>query len=158
MKNTALFLYILLTAFLLLGCTVLRDKPRIENNDRLLPANVMELPNAGDIPLEELETGTWLQMSPEQTVNNELLAKPQDDGPYRLGVGDIIEITLYGEGDAETRRNLPIDPSGNITYMLLGNIPAAGRTINELTADMRSRLKEKLNYAILNVVPVSFGS
>jgi polysaccharide export outer membrane protein len=148
---------ILLISIILTGCSTLRNKPRLESNDDLLPAEVMELPNAGDLSLEEMQTGVWIQMDPEAINDTSLLTKKKE-GPYRLGVGDVLEITLYGEGDAETRRVLPIDPAGNITYMLLGTIPAAGRTIDELTEDMRARIKSKLNYIILNVGPVTLGS
>lgn len=144
-------------ALLTAGCTTLRDEPRLASNKELQPADVMELPKAGDLSLKEMETGIWIQLNPDAPAQTLMLTKPQE-GPYRLGVGDVLQITLYGEGDAETRRSLPIDPSGNITYMLLGTIPAAGRTIDELTADMRKRLSEKLNYSILSVIPVRFGS
>jgi polysaccharide export outer membrane protein len=107
--------------------------------------------------LKEMETGVWIQTDPESIRDTSLLTK-RKDGAYLLGVGDVLEITLYGEGDAETRRVLPIDPAGNITYMLLGTIPAAGRTIDELTTDMRERIRAKLNYVILNVGPVKLGS
>ncbi|QHI70235.1 polysaccharide biosynthesis/export family protein [Tichowtungia aerotolerans] len=139
------------------GCTSLRNEPRLENNKELLPANVMELPKAGDLTLEEMETGVWVQLSPEDTVDSKLLTE-RDTGPYRLGVGDQLQITLYGYDDTQNQRTLPIDPSGNITYMLLGTVPAAGRTIDELTEDMRSRLSKELNYAILNITPARFGS
>jgi polysaccharide export outer membrane protein len=139
------------------GCSTLRDKPRLENNKELLPAEVLELPNAGDLSLQEMETGVWIQLNPDALTDIKLLTKPKE-GPYLLGVGDELQITLYGEGDAETRRVLPIDPSGNITYMLLGTIPAAGRTIDDLTADMRQRLSAKLNYSILSVIPSRFSS
>lgn len=142
------------------GCTSLRDKPRIENNEKLLPAEVMELPGVEDLSLEKMKTGVWIQLDPKDTMGPERLERltERDTGPYRLGVGDELQITLYGYGDTENQRTVPIDPSGNITYMLLGTIPAAGRTIDELTADMRTRLKDKLNYAILNITPVRFGS
>ncbi|MCC7299690.1 MAG: polysaccharide export protein [Verrucomicrobia bacterium] len=148
---------LLFTLLALTGCTTLRDKPKISSNDELLPAEVLELPNVGDLTLKEMETGVWIQMDPDSVSDISLLTKPKD-GPYRLGVGDQLEITLYGEGDAETRRVLLIDPAGNITYMLLGTIPAAGRTVDELTADMRARIRAKLNYVILNIGPVKLGS
>lgn len=158
MKTKFLFPFALLILFLTgSGCTTLRDKPKLESNDNLLPAEVLEIPNAGDLTLQEIETGIWIQMNPESIADTALLTQ-RKDGPYRLGVGDVLEITLYGEGDAETRRVLPIDPAGNITYMLLGTIPAAGRTIDELTEDMRQRIRAKLNYIILNVGPVTLGS
>lgn len=156
--KTIIWLGLLLIAIITAGCTSLRDKPRIESNKELQSAEVLELPNAGDMTLQEMETGVWIQLNPDELkTDTKLLTKPKD-GPYLLGVGDIVQITLYGEGDAETRRSLPIDPSGNITYMLLGTIPAAGRTIDELTVDMRKRLSEKLNYSILSVIPSRFNS
>ncbi|MDD3275668.1 MAG: polysaccharide export protein [Kiritimatiellales bacterium] len=153
-----ILLPLLLSVILSAGCTSLRNKPKLENNKELQTAEVLELPNAGDLSLTEMETGVWVQLNPEEPADaTSPLAKPKD-GPYRLGVGDVLEITLYGEGDAETRRVLPIDPAGDITYMLLGTIPAAGRTIDELTEDMRARIRAKLNYVILNVGPVTLGS
>lgn len=158
MKTKHVRFFILLAVFTAAGgCTTLRDKPRLSSNDELLPAEILELPNAGDLTLEEIETGVWIQINPEIETVQSLLTRHKE-GPYRLGVGDVLEITLYGEGDAETRRALPIDPAGNITYMLLGTIPAAGRTIDELTEDMRARIRAKLNYIILNVGPVTLGS
>lgn len=156
MKSNTLFPF-LLTILFTAGCTTLRDKPKLASNKELQTAEVLELPNAGDLTLQEMETGIWIQTSPEELADTKLLTDHKD-GPYRLGVGDVLEITLYGEGDAETRRVLPIDPAGNITYMLLGTLPAAGRTIDELTEDMRTRIRSKLNYIILNVGPVSLGS
>jgi polysaccharide export outer membrane protein len=155
MRYVILILPAILAA--LAGCTTLRDKPHLTSNDELLPAKVLELPDAGDMTLKEMETGVWIQTDPESIRDTSLLTK-RKDGAYLLGVGDVLEITLYGEGDAETRRVLPIDPAGNITYMLLGTIPAAGRTIDELTTDMRERIRAKLNYVILNVGPVKLGS
>jgi polysaccharide export outer membrane protein len=158
MKTKTFFLsFVLAALFTVVGCTTLRDKPKLADNDELVPAEVLELPNAGDLSLKEMQTGVWIQMNPESISDTSLLTKRRD-GPYLLGVGDVLEITLYGEGDAETRRVLPIDPAGNITYMLLGTIPAAGRTIDDLTADMRQRIKSKLNYIILNIGPAKLGS
>jgi polysaccharide export outer membrane protein len=140
------------------GCTSLSNEPQIENNKELQRAEVLELPNPGELTVDEMQTGVWIQTEPSEAPAASQLSAEPESGPYRLGVGDVLEITLYGEGDAELPRVLPIDPSGNITYILLGTLPAAGRTIDELTADMRARLKNKLNFSILSVVPVSFGS
>ena len=140
--NALKFQTSILLALLLSSCASLYDTPRIESNDELLPANVLELPNAGDLTLEEMETGVWIQLDPGHSTANSQLLMERDTGPYRLGIGDELEITIYGYGDGENQRTLPIDPSGNITYMMVGTVPAAGRTIDELTEDMRSRLSK----------------
>ena len=156
--NALKFQTSVLLALLVSSCASLYDKPRIESNEELLPANVLELPNAGDLSLKEMETGVWVQLDPGHSTENTQLLMERDTGPYRLGVGDVLEITIYGYGDGQDQRTLPIDPSGNITYMMVGTVPAAGRTIDELTEDMRARLNEQLKYAILNITPYHFGS
>ncbi|MBC8205915.1 MAG: polysaccharide export protein [Kiritimatiellales bacterium] len=148
----------LLLLCVLAGCSSVNNLPKLENNRELLPANVLELPNAGDLTLDEMETGVWIQLNPDRSLEDTQLLMERDTGPYRLGVGDELEITIYGYGEGENQRTLPIDPAGNITYMMVGTVPAAGRTIDELTEDMRARLSEELKYAILNITPYHFGS
>ncbi len=76
--------------------------------------------------------------------------------PYRLGVGDVLGVSVYGEEGS--LREAPVDPNGNIIYMLVGSLPAAGRTIDEIRADMQKRLATQLKHGVVNVVPVRFGS
>ncbi len=77
-------------------------------------------------------------------------------GPYRLGVGDVLSLSIYGEEGST--REAPVDPNGNVAYMLVGTVPAAGRTLDELRADLQKRVSATLNRGIINVVPVRFGS
>lgn len=59
-----------------------------------------------------------------------LLAVPaaaQDDDPgYRIGVGDILSITVYG--DTALSGRFPVAPDGTIAYPVLGNISVVGST------------------------------
>jgi polysaccharide export outer membrane protein len=75
---------------------------------------------------------------------------------YCLGVGDVLAISVYGEEGS--LRETPVDPNGNITYVLTGAVPAAGRTIDDLRTDVQKRVSAKLSRAIVNMVPVRFGS
>jgi len=75
---------------------------------------------------------------------------------YCLGVGDVLAISVYGEEGSV--RETPVDPNGNITYVLTGAVPAAGRTIDDLRVDLQTRVSAKLSRAIVNIVPVRFGS
>ncbi len=75
---------------------------------------------------------------------------------YGLGVGDVLSISIYGEeGSART---VPVDPSGHIAYALVGSVPAAGRTVDALRADLQARIDRELKNGIVCVVPVHFGS
>ena len=76
--------------------------------------------------------------------------------PYRLGVGDQLTISVYGED--QSLRVVPVDPSGRITYALVGTVQAAGRTIDELRADLQARISRELRHGIVTVVPARYGS
>jgi polysaccharide export outer membrane protein len=76
--------------------------------------------------------------------------------PYRLGVGDQLAISVYGED--QSLRVVPVDPSGRITYALVGTVQAAGRMIDELRADLQTRISKELRHGIVTVVPARFGS
>jgi len=53
---------------------------------------------------------------------------------------------------------LPVDPSGNISYLMVGTVAAAGRTIDDLRADLQKRVSGKLVRGVAQVSPVRFGS
>ena len=83
-------------------------------------------------------------------------AAPQPEGPYRLGIGDVLDISVYGEEGAASQ--VPVDPSGHISYRLVGSIPAAGRTIDELRVDLQDRISKDLRHALVTIIPERFGS
>lgn len=78
-----------------------------------------------------------------------------EEGDYRLRVGDSIRVSIYGEQGTE--RTLTIDAYGEISYLLVGRIQAAGFTINEFTELINKEMKKQLQFALVNVVPVEFG-
>lgn len=57
---------------------------------------------------------------------------------YRLGVGDKIKIVVFGQPDLTGESE--IDASGKIVVGLIGDVVAAGRTIGDLQAEIKSRL------------------
>jgi protein involved in polysaccharide export with SLBB domain len=52
--------------------------------------------------------------------------RPSEDESYRLGVGDKLHITVFGETDLSG--NFEIDSQGYVRLPLIGQIPAAGQT------------------------------
>jgi polysaccharide export outer membrane protein len=82
--------------------------------------------------------------------------KPSPAEPYRLGIGDVLAISIYGEDGS--LRTVPVDPSGCISYSLVNSVSAAGRTIDELRSNLQTRVSRELKYGIISVVPVHFGS
>ena len=62
------------------------------------------------------------------------------DATYKLGVGDQISLTVYGETDLS--HNYAINPNGSIEMPLIGGVKAAGLTIDQLTAQIGQRLSD----------------
>ena len=69
-----------------------------------------------------------------------------DDAPvpddYRLGVGDSLNILLYGSENFE--RELIIDRNGDINFPKLGNLSIAGMTYSEVKEYINRRVAEEM--------------
>jgi len=50
---------------------------------------------------------------------------------YRLGVGDIITVKVFGEDDL-SREKVKVTDGGTVAYPILGEIKVLGRTLGEL--------------------------
>lgn len=57
---------------------------------------------------------------------------------YRVGAPDRLEVTVLPEPPIE--RNLTVRPDGMISFDLIGDVPAGGRTIDEIAADIERRI------------------
>jgi len=62
-------------------------------------------------------------------------------GPYHLGTGDALTIRIYEQPQLSGSFN--IDDSGMIDLPLLGLVPAAGRTTDELAAAIATNLQAR---------------
>lgn len=73
----------------------------------------------------------------------EFTAKKDKEGPpppYRLNIGDVLEISILDE--PEMTRDVKIIPDGTLTYLLVGEMPAVGKTIQELREELTKALEE----------------
>jgi polysaccharide export outer membrane protein len=59
---------------------------------------------------------------------------------YRVGAGDVLEISVFAGGELQEHMTGAVAPDGNVTCPLVGALRAADRTVVELTGDLRSRL------------------
>ncbi len=71
---------------------------------------------------------------------------------YRLVAGDKLRIEVYK--DAQLSQSLQVRPDGKITPPLLGDLPAAGRTSNELRDAITTSLKEYITNPVVTVIVV----
>ncbi len=70
-----------------------------------------------------------------------------------LGVGDLVEIKVYGQQGIDT--DSVIRPDGTITMPLVGDLKAAGRTPTELREMIKAQLANFLKLAAGNEVTVA---
>lgn len=87
-----------------------------------------------------------------------LLTSPQISGaqekaarsPYMIGPGNVLEIVTWKEVDF-SREEVLVRSDGMITFPLLNDIQADGRTPVELKKDIENRLKDYVSNPIVTV-------
>jgi polysaccharide export outer membrane protein len=76
--------------------------------------------------------------------------------PYRLEVGDRIHISSVTA--AEINQDAFVEPDGAITLPLLGQVPAASRTLDELRAALDQLYKVQLRAPNIVVTPLKLNT
>ena len=72
--------------------------------------------------------------------------------PYELNVGGQVQIESFA--DERLRRALIVQPDGTITLGLLGQVLAAGMSVDELRKDLDIRYKKYYNNPSITVTPI----
>ena len=67
--------------------------------------------------------------------------KPVTEQSYRIGIGDLLQIEVYGEADLTKEVRVLTD--GSISFPLLGSFEAADLTVGELEGNIKQHLGEK---------------
>ena len=81
----------------------------------------------------------------------------EDIGQYRLGPGDRLNVTVFGQPDMSGE--FEIDGSGQVTLPLVGPIDSAGFSVRELSGRITRRLDEdflvdpQISVEVLNYRP-----
>lgn len=74
-----------------------------------------------------------------------------------LGKGDVLSISVYDEPELGIAA-VPIRPDGMISFPLIGDVQAAGRTVDELTASITERLARFVIEPQVTVIVNEFNS
>ena len=76
--------------------------------------------------------------------------------PYKLEVGDQLRIaSLVAE---ELNRDVIIQPDGQITLSVLGQVRAAGRTLDDLRSDLEKQYAAHVNRPNISITPLKVNS
>ncbi|WP_020589537.1 polysaccharide biosynthesis/export family protein [Desulfobacter curvatus] len=91
------------------------------------------------------------------TVNAAENNEAPTDGDYKIGVGDVLQVTTWKEEDL-TFEKVFVRNDGKITIPLLDDIQAEGRTTMELKKVIETGLAEFVEAPTVTVVLASPGS
>lgn len=84
------------------------------------------------------------------------LTRDETPTPYRLNVGDTIQVESFTDHDVN--RELLIQPDGTITLRLLGQVHATGRTVTQLRDDLEERYKKYYKIPAITVTPLKVNT
>ncbi len=75
---------------------------------------------------------------------------------YKIRRGDILEVITWKEPDFS--RELPVRIDGKISFPLLNDIQAEGRTTSEIKEEIETGLKEFIKNPVVSLSVKSYGS
>ncbi len=73
-------------------------------------------------------------------------------GPYKINIGDELQVESAAE--PELGRTLVVLPDGTITLPLVGSVPAAGLTVEQLRGQLDEDFRKYYNQPAVTVTPV----
>lgn len=102
-----------------------------------------------------------LEISKRQSTEEQLAELgrrlAETDSLPRLGRSDVLKVSVYDEPDLSLD-TLPVRPDGKISFPLVGDVQAEGRTVDELTQDLTERLRKYLLAPKVSVIVLQFNS
>jgi polysaccharide export outer membrane protein len=69
---------------------------------------------------------------------------------YQLGPDDVVEISVWKEPDLT--KQIVVRPDGKISYPLIGEVQAAGKTVTQLREEISKRLEKYVTDAQVTVI------
>ena len=98
---------------------------------------------------------------PQSTPSASGVAAPEYAGPidaarYVIGPQDSLQVTVWKEPTLSG--TFPVRPDGMISLVLVGDMPAAGRTPMALSSDITQRLKKYIQDPVVTVVVLGVNS
>jgi polysaccharide export outer membrane protein len=68
---------------------------------------------------------------------------------YRIGPGDVLDVSVWR--DEALTRSCVVRPDGFISFPLIGDVPASGKTVFELKSEMEGKLKRFVPEVVLYI-------
>lgn len=129
----------------------------------VLVAALLALPVAGiaqspaaSVPATADKAAPPPDAAPKTAVDDAATKDSTDAAHYIIGAEDSLQITVWKEPTLSGA--VPVRPDGMISMVLLGDLPAAGKTPMQLSADIAERLKKYIQDPIVTVVVLGINS
>jgi polysaccharide biosynthesis/export protein len=84
------------------------------------------------------------------------LTRDETSTPYRLNVGDEVQVESFT--DSDINRSLLIQPDGTITLRLLGQVHATGLTVTQLRDSLDELYKKYYKIPAITVTPLKVNT
>ena len=84
------------------------------------------------------------------------ITRDRTSRPYELNVGDEIEVESFA--DAKIKRRVIILPDGTISLGLVGQVPAAGKTVKQLSAELNQQYEKYYKQPAITVTPLKVNT
>jgi len=91
-----------------------------------------------------------------QQFTGERLNAQSPPPPYQIGPSDILQIFIWKEPDLT--RNVTVMADGRITFPLIGQLMAKGKSLEELKAILTEKLKQYITAPEITVILVESRS
>ena len=126
------------------GCSTMtenKEKPNsIQNAVEVLNDTTPQQPVHPSKPLVKELPGSEKQASASGGNKKKTETTKANNSLYRINIGDELEISVLDE--PEMTRNIKVMPDGTITYLLVGEVKAEGKTLAQLRKELTEKLKE----------------
>jgi polysaccharide export outer membrane protein len=76
-------------------------------------------------------------------------AMATDEEGYLIGPGDVLDISVWK--DEALTRSCVVRPDGSISFPLIGDVRAAGRTVSQLKAEMEKKIDQYVPQTTLSL-------
>ena len=74
---------------------------------------------------------------------------PASGGDYVIGIGDQLDISVWK--DEALTKSVLVLPDGKITFPLIGMLPAAGKTLQELKKEIEANISKYVKDPVLSI-------
>lgn len=98
--------------------------------------------------------GQEVPASPRGSLPEAGAASSVPDTDYKIGPGDSLNVFVFNH--PELSMAVPVRPDGKVSMPLVEDIPAAGRTANQLARDLEVRLSDYLRSPKVSVMVTGF--